>query len=153
MLSQRRTQEGKELATRSVAIRRRHLVRIHTALDTLGQAHAILGELDAAHSCFLEATALAIQAEDIGTVFYALHGLAFTLGMRGRSDDALRVYYCAPHLWPEYSGRYDEPLAPHLTHLMGRLRNEAGSQLSQRLRMEGESLDVGAALRLARAEI
>jgi tetratricopeptide (TPR) repeat protein len=148
LLFQRKPQEAKELAARSVEIRRQHATRIQTALDTLAQAHAMLGELDSADACFLEATALGMATEDLGTVFCALHGLAYTSGMRERSENALRLYYCAEHLLPELSGRYTEPLAPHLVKLVDRLQRGLGPERSQRLRSEGEALEIPAALRL-----
>lgn len=149
LLYQGRTPEALELAERSVEIRRSESVRYHNALDTLAQAHALLGHAEQARTCWLEAAPLAMQEGVAIFTIGWLEGLAFVAGMRGNKETALRLHHCAKHLLAEVDIRYDEPLAPSLRDLVARLQEEVGPERAARLRAEGEALTPTDALQLA----
>jgi predicted ATPase/DNA-binding CsgD family transcriptional regulator len=152
LLYQGRTHEARELAERSVEIRRSASVRVHNALDTLGQAHALLGDAEQARACWLEAAPLAMQ-EGVGIfTIGCLEGLALVAGMRGKIETALRLHHCAERLLAEVDIRYAEPLAPKLQDLVVRLQEEVGPALAARLRAEGAALTPADALLLAATE-
>lgn len=65
---------------------------------------------------------------------------------------ALRLHACATRLLDEAEYHYTEPFAPRVFAFMEQLQAEAGPELVARLRTEGESLTVEAALALAEAE-
>jgi predicted ATPase/DNA-binding CsgD family transcriptional regulator len=152
LIYQGRLQEARELAERSVEIRRSESVRYHNALDTLAQAHALLGDAEQARACWLEATPLAMQEGVAIYTIKCLEGLAFVAGMRGKKQTALLLHHCAEHLLAEVDIRYTEPLAPKLRDLMARLHKEVGPELAARLRVEGEALTPTDALELAAAD-
>lgn len=152
LLYQGRLREARELAERSVEIRRSESIRVHNSLDTLAQAHALIGDAEQARACWLEATPLAIHGGVAVITMACLEGLAFVAGMRGKTEPSLRVHACAEHLLAEVDIQYTEPLAPTLRKLMARLTEEVGPERAARLRAEGEALSATEALRLAATE-
>ena len=134
-------------------LRRSNVSQIHFAVETLAQTHAFVGDIDQARTCWLESAASLSQdgGEVIGAAV-CLEGLAFAAGTRHRTEAALRLHACANHVFDEAEYHYTEPLARHVYQLMERLRAEVGPELDVRLREEGESLTIQAALQLAAAE-
>jgi len=152
LLYQGRTQEARELAERSVQIRRSESVRYHNALDTLAQAHALLGDAEQARACWLEVTSLAMEEGVAINTIGCLEGLAYVAAMRGKKETALRLHHCAEHLLAEVDIQYAEPLAPQLRDLVARLQEEFGPELAARLRAQGDALTPADALLLATTE-
>src|SRR5713226_2062905 len=89
LLYQGRTLEAREVAERSVEIRRSESVLVSGPLDTLAQACALLGDTEQARASWLEATSLALQEGAAISKSVCLEGLAFVAGMRGKKETAL----------------------------------------------------------------
>jgi tetratricopeptide (TPR) repeat protein len=152
LLHRGRTEEARELAQRSVEIRRSSTLQYHGALDTLAQAHALLGDADEARICWLEATPMAIQQGAAIDTSGCFEGLALAAGMRKKKETALRLHFCAEHLLTDVDLRYEEPIAPKLRELVARLQEEFGPEIALKLRAEGEALSPAEALHLAATE-
>jgi predicted ATPase/DNA-binding CsgD family transcriptional regulator len=164
MLFLDRPAEAVDFAQRSIEVcRRADPPRLPYVMDTLAQAHAILGELDLAKESWLGALEL---GRDTGwgwarSTPSCLFGLAYVAGERGRKATALRLHYCAEKLGAdddavrgslEANGSYREPLAPREAALVGYLEAELGRKTSSRLYAESETLTPQMAIELAIAE-
>jgi tetratricopeptide (TPR) repeat protein len=148
MLFQGRFREGRELGQRSLELRRRQGKRVEPPLDTVAQACALMGDLDLAQQCWVEACDLVLADADVPGAAYSLRGMVYVCGSRGRREDALRLYYCAEQL-AAGGAPYDEPLAAPLKRLVMRLQAGMPREQLARLREEGAALTPVAAMRLA----
>jgi predicted ATPase/DNA-binding CsgD family transcriptional regulator len=156
MLSLDRPAEARDLAQRSVEMYRRlDPDRLVYVLDTLAMAHAELGELDQAKRCWLEALEKCRDVGwgwEIGLVPGFLFGLALVAGLRGKTQVALRLHYCAERLLSEIEGSYNEPITAKEAEIVARLEAETGPKGTATLRAEGERLSPAMAIDLAQTE-
>jgi predicted ATPase/DNA-binding CsgD family transcriptional regulator len=151
-----RPAEACEFAMRGVEVRRRvDPASLYYTLDTLAQAHVLLGELDEARQCWIEASE---HGRDLGWGSEAsvnpmcLFGLALVAGLRGKNHVALRLHHSAERLLAEVNGTFDQPIAAMEAELMARLVAEAGPVAAAELRTEGEALTPKKALLIAQSE-
>ncbi len=154
LMYQGRIAEAQEVAKRCLeGLRQSGASQIHFVAETLAQTHAFLGQIDEARACWLESAATLSPdgAEVIGAAV-CLEGLAFAAGKRQRIEVALRLHACSTRLLDKAEYHYTEPFAPRIFAFMEQLQAEVGPELAARLRDEGESLTVEAALALAEAE-
>jgi len=133
-------------------LRRAKSDRLHPILDTLAQAHALLGDIDLARAFWLKAIPFALQSGEALMAAICLDGLAYTAGMRGRNETALRLYACALRTQTEFGEHPNEPITPHVNELAQRLTVEVGPEQAERLRAAGEALTIPEALQLATDE-
>jgi Predicted ATPase len=159
MLFLNRAAEAVDLADRSIEICRRiDPMFLPYVMDTLAQAHAFLGDLDAASQCWLQALEL---CRDVGWGWAVctpdcLLGLALVAGQRGKKLIALRLHYFAEQLAVDLdqlgNSLDEEPIAPREAELVARFEAELGPETSSRLRAEGEALSPAMAIMLAATE-
>jgi tetratricopeptide (TPR) repeat protein len=155
LLIQGRTAASRDVAQRSVDIRRRvDRSRLGRSLDTLATAYVFLGNLDQARQCWLESLE---QSRDLGwgrstdwSVCFS--GLALVAGLTGKKEVSLRLHYWAERLRAEAGFQYNEPITPRLKELISRLEAEAGPDSVAILRDEADALTPERAVELAKAE-
>jgi len=154
LLYQGRFGEAQEQAKLCVqGLRQSNVSQIHFAVETLAQTYAFVGDVDQARICWLESAAsLSPDGAEVIAAAVCLEGLAFAAGMRQRTEVALSLHACANRVFGEAEYHYTEPLAREIYRLMEHLQAEVGSELAGRLRVQGESLTIQAALHLAAVE-
>ena len=145
--------EGLVLAQQSLdAVRRSRSDRLHPVLDTLAHMHALLGDLDLARACWLEAITFTLRSGEVLWTARCLDGLAYAAGLRGRKEAALRIHAAALHIQIEFGGEAHSPLTPLVAELTLRLTAEVGPDLAEQLRREGEALTIPDAFLMATRE-
>ena len=151
LLGEGRYEEARVCAERSAALLPGRPFLRQAALDTLGQACSFLGSLDRARECWLEAATFALECGAWNFLASSLEGLSFTASGRGRNETALRLHYCALHVFERIDSHYAEPLASRLDQMIARVEQELEPELS-RLRTQGRELSAEDAIQLAEAE-
>ena len=117
------------------------------SLDTLAQAYALLGDLDQARQCWLEAVESGLEIGWKNGIPFCLFGLALVAGLEGDKESALRFHFAGERLNAEFNIRYVDPIARPEAELMTRLKEEVGQELAERLRSESEAQEPDMLLR------
>jgi len=150
-----RAAEARDAAQRAVEIfRRQSSERLVAATETLAQAHAFLDELDQAKLCWTEVCEFNVDrgwGHDM-FIHHGLFGLALVAGLRGKSQVALRLHYCAERTMVSAGGYYSEPITHMEAGVIARLQMEVGPAAAALLRAEGEALAPTSAIALAKAD-
>ena len=148
--------EARENAQWSIEIYRRvDPSRLFYVWDTLAMADVLLGELDEAWQCWLQASEQGLGigwGSEAGVLPTCLFGLALVAGLRGKKQVAIRLHYCAQRLRAEENGSYNDPSSPKEAELLARLEAEAGPEAAAILRAEGEALSPEMAIKIAKTE-
>jgi predicted ATPase len=147
LLSMGRLREGANLAQRALESQRRSTPSRMATLDTVAQAHVLLGELDQARQCWLEAIERGLEIGWRNGVPFCLFGLALVAGIKGDKEGALRFHIVAERLNAEPNIRYSDPIATPEAELIARLTNELGQEVVERLRFEIEGMQPDVLLR------
>ena len=147
LLSMGRLSEGANLARRAIETQPRATPNRMAILDTLAQAHALLGELEQARRCWLEAVESGLEIGWKNGIPFCLFGLALVAGLEGDKETALRFHFAAERLNAEFNIRYVDPIAEPEADLMTRLTNEVGQEVAERLRAESQALESDSLLR------
>jgi tetratricopeptide (TPR) repeat protein len=151
-----RATEAREFAQRSIEIYRRvDPSRLLYVLDTLAMADVLLGELDEAWQSWLQASEQGLDTgwgSEAGVLRTCLTGLALVAGLRGKTQVAIRLHYCAHRLREEENGSDHDPTTAMEAELTAGLEAKAGPEAAAMLRAEGEALSPEMAVRLAKAE-
>jgi len=151
-----RAAEARELAQRSIEIYQRvDPSRLIYVWDTLAMADVMLGELDEARQCWLQAAEQGLDmgwGSEAGILTTCLFGLALVSGLRGRYQVAIRLHHCAVRRREEEDQTYDDPTSSQEAELVAGLEAEAGPKAAAILRAEGEALSPEMAVELARTE-
>ena len=147
LLWMRRLREGANLARRALESQRRDTPNRMATLETKAQAHALLGELDEARQCWLEAVERGLEIGWKNGVPFCVFGLALVAGLEGDKEGALRLHLVAERLNADLNIKYVDPIAVPEAELMARLTNEVGQEVVERLRFEIDGLDPDMLLR------
>jgi tetratricopeptide (TPR) repeat protein len=147
LLSLSRLREGADLARQAIASQRRATPNRMASLDTLAQAHVLLGELHQARVCWLEAVQSGLQIGWKNGIPFCLFGLAFVAGLEGDKETALRFHFAGERLNADFNIRYSDPIAAPEAELIGRLSNEVGLEVVERLRSESQAQEPDILLR------
>jgi predicted ATPase/DNA-binding CsgD family transcriptional regulator len=139
VLSMGRLREGADLARQALESQTRATPNRMATLDTLAQAHALLGELDQARQCWLEAVESGIEIGWRNGIPFCLFGLALVAGLEGDKESALRFHFAGERLNAEFNIRYVDPIARPEAELVARLKDEVGRELAERLRSDSEA--------------
>jgi len=138
LLSMGRLREGANLAQRSLDSQVRATPNRMAVLDTVAQAHALLGELDQARQCWLEALEKGFEIGWKNGLPFCLFGLALVAGLEGDKEAALRFHFAGERLNADLNIRYVDPIAAPEAELMTRLAEEVGQEVVERLRYESQ---------------
>jgi len=138
LLSMGRLREGANLAQRSLDSQVRATPNRMAVLDTVAQAHALLGELDQARQCWLEALERGFEIGWKNGLPFCLFGLALVAGLEGDKEAALRFHFAGERLNADLNIRYVDPIAAPEAELMTRLAEEVGQEVVERLRYESQ---------------
>jgi hypothetical protein len=108
-------------------------------LDTQAQAHVLMGELDEARKCWLEAVECWVDTgwELSGYLF----GLALVAGLEGEKEAALRLHFAAERMLADLNLTYPDPIAVQERELLAGLAEEVGQEVADRLRSESAGLE------------
>lgn len=147
LLSMGRLREGANLAEGALESQRRSTPSRMATLDTMAQAHALLGELDQARQCWLEAVERGLEIGWRNGIPFCLFGLALVAGLEGDKEGALRLHIVAERLNAEPNIRYSDPIAAPEAELIAHLTNEVGQEVVERLRFEIGGLQTDVLLR------
>jgi predicted ATPase/DNA-binding CsgD family transcriptional regulator len=147
LLSMGRLPEGANLARQALESQPRATPNRMATLDTLAQAHALLGELDLARRCWLEAVESGVEIGWKNGIPFCLFGLALVAGLEGDKEAALRFHFAAERLNAEFNIRYVDPIAIPEAELMARLTEEVGLEVVERLRSESQAEEPDTLLR------
>ena len=140
LLSMGRLREGANLATRSLDYYQgRATPQRMATLDTVAQAHVLLGELDQARQCWLEALEKGFEIGWKNGLPFCLFGLALVAGLEGKKEAALRFHFAGERLNADVNIRYADPIATPEADLMARLTHEVGQEVVERLRAESQA--------------
>jgi predicted ATPase/DNA-binding CsgD family transcriptional regulator len=132
--------EAANLAQRSIKSQDRDSRRLAT-LDTLAQAHVLLGDLGQARQCWLEAAEQSIETGWNYGLPPCLFGLALVVGLKGHKEAALRFHFVAERLNADLNIRYADPIAERESELMTRFTSELPWEVVERLRSESGALE------------
>ena len=138
LLSMGRLREGANLAQRSLDSQVRATPNRMAVLDTVAQAHALLGELDQARQCWLDALEKGFEIGWKNGLPFCLFGLALVAGLEGDKEAALRFHFAGERLNADLNIRYVDPIAAPEAELMTRLAEEVGQEVVERLRYESQ---------------
>lgn len=147
LLSMGRLREGATLAHLAIDSQPRATPSRMASLDTLAQAHVLLGELDPARQCWLEAVESGLEIGWKNGIPFCLFGLALVAGLEGDKEAALRFHFAAERLNAEFNIRYVDPIAIPEADLMARLADEVGLEVVERLRSESQAEEPDTLLR------
>jgi predicted ATPase/DNA-binding CsgD family transcriptional regulator len=147
LLSMGRLREGASLARQALQSQLRATPNRMATLDTLAQAHALLGDLDQARQCWLEAVESGLEIGWKNGLPFCLFGLALVAGLEGDKESALRFHFAGERLNAEFNIRYVDPIARPEAELMIRLKEETGQEVAERLRSESEAQEPDMLLR------
>jgi tetratricopeptide (TPR) repeat protein len=147
LLSVGRLREGANLAQRALESQRHATPSRMATLDTLAQAHVLLGELDEARHCWLEAVERGLEIGWKNGVPFCLFGLALVAGLTGNKEGALRLHFVAERLNADLNITYYDPIAAPEAELMARFTKEVGRDVVERLRLEAGILEPDMLLR------
>jgi tetratricopeptide (TPR) repeat protein len=147
LLSMGRLREGANLARQALESQPRATPNRMATLDTLAQAHALLGELDQARRCWLEAVESGLEIGWKNGIPFCLFGLALVAGLEGDKEAALRFHFAGERLNAEFNIRYVDPIAAPEAELINRLSNEVGLEVVERLRSESQAQEPDLLLR------
>ena len=147
LLSLGRLREGANLSQRAIGSQRRATPNRMASLDTLAQAYALLGDLDQARQCWLEAVESGLEIGWKNGIPFCLFGLALVAGIEGDKEVALRFHFAAERLNAEFNIRYVDPIAIPEADLMARLADEVGLEVVERLRSESQAEEPDTLLR------
>jgi predicted ATPase len=148
LLSMGRLREGANLAQRSLDYYQdRATPQRMATLDTVAQAHVLLGELDQARQCWLEALEKGLEIGWKNGLPFCLFGLALVSGLEGKKEAALRFHFAGERLNADVNIRYADPIAAPEAELMIRLTNEVGQEVAERLRAESHAQEPDTLLR------
>lgn len=136
LLSMGRLREGANLAEQALETQRRSTPSRMATLDTMAQAHVLLGELDQARQCWLEAVERGLEIGWRNGIPFCLFGLALVAGLKGDKETALRLHFAAERLNADLNISYADPIAVPEAELIARLTNEVGQEVVERLRFE-----------------
>jgi tetratricopeptide (TPR) repeat protein len=147
LLSMGRLRAGANLAQRSLDSQVPATPNRMAALDTVAQAHVLLGELDQARQCWLEALETGFEIGWKNGLPFCLFGLALVAGLEGKKEVALRFHFAGERLNADVNIRYTDPIAAPEAELMIRLTNEVGQEVAERLRAESQAQEPDTLLR------
>ena len=147
LLSMGRLREGANLSLLAIGSQQRATPNRMASLDTLAQAHALLGDLDQARQCWLEAVESGLEIGWKNGIPFCLFGLALVAGLKGDREAALRFHFAAERLSAEFNIRYVDPIAKPEADLIARLTDEVGSEVVERLRFESQAQEPDTLLR------
>jgi hypothetical protein len=147
LLSMGRLRDGATLAQRSLDSQRPATPNRMATLDTVAQAHVLLGELDEARQCWLEALEKGFEIGWKNGLPFCLFGLALVAGLEGDKLAALRFHFAGERLNADVNIRYTDPIARPEAELMARLADEVGQELVDRLRSESKAPEPDVLLR------
>jgi predicted ATPase/DNA-binding CsgD family transcriptional regulator len=149
-----RPNDAARFAARSIEIERRlESGRAAYPLETLAQAHVMLGELEAAAERWLDVLHECAGRWDSATVADSVFGLALVAGLNGRREESLRLYYLGVRLQADLDAPYWAPITPQVNELMARLEAEVGEDHQRNLRDDGAHLTPEAVLAQFRPRI
>jgi predicted ATPase len=140
LLTLGRMHEGKSHAERALALQPRATTSRMATLDTLAQAHVLLGELQSARECWHEAVQRGVDIGWKNGVPFCLFGLALVAGREGDAESALRLHFVAERLNADLSVNYYDPIAAPESELIGRLRAQIDPAVVERIRSESGEL-------------
>jgi tetratricopeptide (TPR) repeat protein len=147
LLSMGRLREGANLSQQAIGSQKRATPNRMASLDTLAQAHALLGDLDQARQCWLEAVESGLEIGWKNGIPFCLFGLALVAGLEGDKEAALRFHFAAQRLNAEFNIRYVDPIAMPEADLIARLTDEVGAEVVERLRSESQAQEPDTLLR------
>jgi tetratricopeptide (TPR) repeat protein len=147
LLSMGRLSEGANLSQLAIDSQPRATPSRMASLDTRAQAHVLLGELDPARQCWLEAVESGLEIGWKNGIPFCLFGLAFVAGLEGDKVAALRFHFAAERLNAEFNIRYVDPIAIPEADLIARLADEVGLEVVERLRSESRAEEPDTLLR------
>jgi predicted ATPase/DNA-binding CsgD family transcriptional regulator len=147
LLSMGRLREGANLSQQAIGSQQRATPNRMASLDTLAQAHALLGDLDQARQCWLEAVESGLEIGWKNGIPFCLFGLALLAGLEGDKEAALRFHFAAERLNAEFNIRYVDPIATPEADLIARLTDEVGAEVVERLRSESQAQEPDTLLR------
>jgi predicted ATPase len=147
LLSVGRLREGANLAELSLDSQEPATPNRMATLDTVAQAHVLLGELDQARQCWLEALETGFEIGWKNGLPFCLFGLALVAGLEGRKEAALRFHFAGERLNADVNIRYTDPIAAPEAELMTRLTDEVGQEVVERLRAESQAKEPDTLLR------
>jgi predicted ATPase/DNA-binding CsgD family transcriptional regulator len=147
LLSMGRLREGANLSQQAIGSQQRATPNRMASLDTLAQAHALLGDLDQARQCWLEAVESGLEIGWKNGIPFCLFGLALVAGLEGDKEAALRFHFAAERLNAEFNIRYVDPIATPEADLIARLTDEVGAEVVERLRSESQAQEPDTLLR------
>jgi predicted ATPase/DNA-binding CsgD family transcriptional regulator len=147
LLSMGRLREGANLSQQAIRSQQRATPNRMASLDTLAQAHALLGDLDQARQCWLEAVESGLEIGWKNGIPFCLFGLALVAGLEGDKEAALRFHFAAERLNAEFNIRYVDPIATPEADLIARLTDEVGAEVVERLRSESQAQEPDTLLR------
>jgi hypothetical protein len=147
LLSVGRLREGAELAQLAIESQGRATPSRMATLDTLAQAHVLLGEFDKARQCWLEAVQSGLEIAWKNGIPFCLFGLAFVAGLEGHKETALRFHFAGERLNADFNIRYTDPITAPEAELISRLSKEVGLEVVERLRTESQAQEPDILLR------
>ncbi len=147
LLSMGRLREGANLAQVSLHAQSHATPHRMATLDTVAQAHVLLGELDQARQCWIEALEKGFEIGWKNGLPFCLFGLALVAGLEGDKEAALRFHFAAERLNAEFNITYGDPIAKPEADLMARLADEVGLEVVERLRSESQAQEPDTLLR------
>jgi predicted ATPase len=140
LLSAGRLHEGKSHAQRALSLQSLTTPSRMATLDTLAQAHVLLGELQPARRFWQEAIQSGTEIGWKNGIPFCLFGLAFVAGRAGDTESAIRLHFTAERLNAELNLSYHDPISGLESELVGRLMEQVEPAIVERLRLESEEL-------------
>ncbi len=137
-----RLRDGKARAERALALQQRPTPSRMATLDTLAQAHALLGELRPARNFWREALEHGVEIGWKNGIPFCCFGLAYVAGLEGNRYTAIHLHLLAPEA--EFRAEHQllrSDLKPE-ADLMARLIAEAEPKDVEQLRNESIQLEV-----------
>jgi tetratricopeptide (TPR) repeat protein len=150
LLALGRFHEGKSHAERALALQPRATTNRMATLDTLAQAHVLLGELQSARECWQEAVQRGVDIGWKNGIPFCLFGLALVAGREGDPESALRLHFVAERLNVDLNINYYDPIAAPESELISQLRAQIEPAVVERIRSESGELAPETLLQLVR---
>jgi tetratricopeptide (TPR) repeat protein len=151
LLALGRLSEGKSHAERALALQPGATTSRMATLDTLAQAHVLLGELQSARELWHEAVQ---QGVDIGWkngIPFCLFGLALVAGREGDDESALRLHFVAERLNAELNINYYDPIGAPESELIDQLKARMEPAVVEQIRSESGDLAPETLLQLVKS--